>query len=120
MSKKKQEQRGRGEGSRPGTPHQRPDERWEQWVTINGKRYSRSGESKQVVRDKIVALRAELASPERRAARERGATFAELCAEADLKYDADGSTLRTYRAGLVHWRRFLGETTRKADITNSA
>jgi integrase len=115
----KREKRGKGQHSRPGTPHQRPDGRWEQWVTIEGKRYKRIGESKQEVRDKITALRAELASPERRAARAQGPTLAERCEAALQKYDPDGSTHHTYSHALVHWRRLLGETTRARAITTA-
>lgn len=116
----KRERRGKGFGSRPGTPHQRTDGRWEQWITFEGKRYKRSGDSKREVQDKITALLAELRSPERRKARELGPTLAELCEQVLAKYDVDGATHRVYMHALIHWRRLLGDDTRRAAITYKA
>lgn len=116
----KQKKRGKGQDSRPGTPHQRADGRWVQWITYEAKRYKRSGESKQAVKDKITALLAELKSPARQKAKAQGPTLTELCEQLLAKYDADGSTYRTYTRGLAHWRRLLGEDTRRADITDTS
>lgn len=115
----KKEKRGKGPHSRPGAPHRLDNGTWVQYITFEGKRYKRKGSSSQQVRDKITALRAELNDPERLKVLEQGPTLAELCEQLLANYDADGSTYRTYGYACVHWRRLLGDTTRKSQLTNT-
>lgn len=121
----KKEQRGKGPKSRQGIPHERDKGGWEQWITADdGKRHSRSGRTKQEVQDKIAALRAELKNPERQRAKQQardlGPTLAELAGRVLAKCDPDGGTYRTYAPGLAHWRKLLGDDTRRLEITTTA
>lgn len=115
----KQKKRGKGQDSRPGTPHPSANGRWVQWITDDdGKRHKRTGATKREVSDKITVLLADLKSPERQKAKEQGPTLAELSEHVLAK--RDGATHRVYSIALTHWRKLLGSDTRRLAVTGPA
>lgn len=118
----KKRQKGKGPGSRPGTPHQQADGTWLQYVTIDGKRVKCVGQTKREVESKVAALRAGVTHPLRRIAKEQGPTLQERCDATLRRYEReeDAGTYRTYAAAYRKWQPILGADIRVNTITNDA
>lgn len=116
MTKRK----GKGRNSRPGTPHQQPNGTWLQYVTIDGKRFKCSGQTKKEVQEKVAALRTGITHPSRRIAKEQGPTLQELCATALRDYEGadEAGTHHSYTAAYRKWQQVLGADSRLNTITN--